>query len=111
MKKDVTETREFCDFCEEPAGDQCLVCRKDLCRKHRLVLEMYLERRDQVFRAALCLDDGLPLLPILNVFLGKGTTWEQAGHNPEFNEARLREIREFLQGADVLHSTEPSATG
>ncbi len=96
MKKDVTEPRTFCDVCEQPAYTQCLVCDKDLCHKHRLELTIYLERQDRAFRASLCPHDARLLLPALEVFLGKSTTWQKARQNAEFNEARLKDILEFL---------------
>lgn len=97
MKKDITETRTFCDFCGEPAYEQCLICGKDLCRDHRLVLRAYLNREDKGFRAALCPEDAKPLMPILEDFKGRSATWEKAADNPEFNEARLVEILDFLK--------------
>lgn len=99
MKKPITETKTFCDFCEEPAYEECLVCGKDLCRDHRVVLRVYLDREDKGFRAPLCSDDARPLAPFLEQLTGKSTTWEKVGHNPEFNEARLAEILEFLKKA------------
>ena len=98
-KRDVTETKTFCDFCEEPGYCQCLICEKDLCSHHRLELLIYLDRQDRAFRASLCPVDGNILLPILNSFQGKSDTWQKAGHNPEFNEARLAEVIEFLKQA------------
>jgi len=98
MKKDVTESRRFCDFCkdEEPAYDECLLCNKDLCRDHRVGLIIFLSTDVGSFRASLCPDCAKPLRPILEGFRGKTTTERQAGQNPEFNEARLAEILEFL---------------
>jgi len=98
VKKDVTEPRTFCDYCEEPAYTQCLVCGKDLCSKHRLELVIYLNRQDQCFRASLCREDAQPLLPILESYQQKSDTWRKAGHNPEFNEARLAEMLDFMRG-------------
>jgi len=99
MKKAITEERRFCDFCEEPAYEECLVCGKDLCRDHRLVLRVYLDREDKGLRAPLCPKDTEPLLPFLDSLKGKSTSWEKVGHNPEFNEARLGEILNFLRKA------------
>jgi len=99
MKRDVTETRVFCDFCEEPGYTKCLVCNKDLCPKHRLELVIYLKHQDWPFRASLCIEDAIPLRPVLISFKSLSTSWEKAGHNPEFNEARLAEILEFLTQA------------
>lgn len=96
MKKDVTEPRTFCDFCEEPAYEECLICGKDLCRDHRLVLRVYLDREDKGFRVALCQDDAQPLVPFFKNLRGKSITWDRVGQNPEFNEARLKEIMDFL---------------
>ena len=96
MKKDVTEIRVFCDYCDQPGYTQCLVCGKDLCPKHRVELEIHLDRRDQEFMASLCPEDAQPLLPVLKAFRGTSTL-EKAGRNPEFNEARLDEILAFLE--------------
>jgi len=99
MKKDVTETKVFCDYCEEPGYTKCLMCDKDLCPNHRLELLIYLERQNYPFRASLCPVDAQPLLPLLESWKAKSTTWEKAGQNPEFNEARLAEILDFLKKA------------
>lgn len=99
MKKPVTEERVFCDYCEEPGYTKCLMCDKDLCSKHRLELVIYVDRQDRCFRASMCLVDAQPLLPILEIFQGRSTDWRKAGHNPEFNEARLEEILNFLKQA------------
>jgi len=99
MKKPVTETQVFCDFCEDTAWEQCLVCGKDLCRDHRLILTVYLNRQDREFRVALCPEHAQPLMPILEGFIGKSATWEKAVDNPEFNEARLAEILNFISKA------------
>ncbi len=99
MKKPVVEERTFCDFCEELGYTECLLCEKDLCSKHRLEVVIYLDRQDYPFRASLCPADGNILLPILNKFQGKSTSWQKVGQSPEFNEARLGEILEFLKKA------------
>lgn len=99
MKKNITVPRVFCDFCEEPAYEQCLVCGKDLCRDHRLVLRVHLDREDKGFRAALCPVDAQPLMPILEHFIRKSATWEKAVDDPKFNETRLAEILNFISKA------------
>ena len=71
MKKDVTETRTFCDFCEEPGYTQCILCDKDLCPKHRIEVVIYLDRQDWSFRASLCQEDAQPLVPFLERLKGK----------------------------------------
>lgn len=96
MKKPVTETRVFCDYCDEPGYTQCLVCGKDLCSKHRLELVIYLERQDRHFRASLCSEDAQPLMPFLEGLAGKGDSERKSGQNPEYNEARLQDILKFL---------------
>jgi hypothetical protein len=97
MKRDVTEPRTFCDFCKEPGSTQCMVCGKDLCSKHRVELAIHLDRRDWVFQASLCPEDAQTLLPFLVSLKDKSTSWEKAGQNPEFNEARLMDIIVLLQ--------------
>jgi len=97
MKKEVTETRVFCDFCEEPGFTQCILCGKDLCPKHRVEVLIYLDRQDWPFRASLCREDAQPLLPFLETLIEKSTTWRKVGQNPEFNEARLLETLKFLR--------------
>lgn len=92
MKKDVTEPRVFCDFCGEPASEECLVCGKDLCRDHRLVLRVFLDIEERGFRASLCRDDAQPLVPFLMSLQSK-----RVGHDLEFSEARLTKILEFLK--------------
>ena len=67
MKKPVTEERVFCDFCEGEARAKCLVCGKDLCSNHTL------------------------LLPVLKSYRGK-SAWENSGNTAEINEAKLNEI-------------------
>jgi len=96
MKKDVTEARTFCDFCDKPGYTECMVCGKDLCSEHRVELVVYLDRQDRDFRASLCQKDAQPLVPFLEMLKGKSTSWRKAGQNPEFNEARLDEILKFL---------------
>ena len=96
MKKDVTETRTFCDYCEQLGYTECMVCEKDLCHEHRVELVVYLDRQDRAFRASLCPEDAVPLGVVLKMLQGKSTSWKKAGHNPEFNEARLIEIIQFL---------------
>ena len=96
MKKDVTETRTFCDFCDEPAYTECMVCGRDLCSHHRLELVIYLDRQDRSFRASLCRQDAQPLRSFLESLAGKNTSWQKAGQNPEFNEQRLADILLFL---------------
>ncbi len=105
MKKPVTEDRVFCDLCNEPGYTQCMVCGKDLCSKHRVELIVHLDRQDRAFRASLCPTDALPLRPFLESLLGKSKSWEKAGQNPEFSEARLGEIVMFL----TVHSEANSA--
>lgn len=97
MKRAVTEEKTFCDFCNQPGWAQCLVCDKDLCKDHRLELGIYLDRQDRNFRASLCPLDAQPLLPILESYRGKSTSWEKTGHNPEFNEAQLENAIAFLK--------------
>ena len=102
MKKPVTEEKTFCDFCEEPGYTECMVCDKDLCPKHRIEVVIYLNRQDWAFRASLCREDAQPLLPFLESLAGKSTSWQKAGHNPEFNEKRLTDILFFLRtGAPI----------
>lgn len=98
MKRPVTEERVFCDEegCKEPGYTECMVCDKDLCSNHRLELVFYLNYQSKTFRASLCPHDAQPLLPFLSSLMGKSTSERKAGHNPEFNEARLREILAFL---------------
>ena len=96
MKKPVTEERVFCDFCEEPGYTQCMLCDKDLCHEHRIELVIYLDRQDRMFQASLCQQDAQPLVPFLKMLKGKSDSWRKAGHNPEFNEARLGEMLKFL---------------
>ncbi len=96
MKRDVTEPRIFCDFCPEPGYTQCMVCGKDLCSKHRVELNIYLDRHDQAFQVSLCREDAQPLVPFLESLAGKSDTWRKVGQNPDFNEARLAEILLFL---------------
>ena len=96
MKKPITEDRTFCDICEEPGYTECMVCDKDLCSKHRLELVIYLDFQDQSFRASLCPEDALPLRPFLEKLAGRSLTARRAGHNPEFNEARLADILQFI---------------
>ena len=96
MKKDVTEPRTFCDFCPEPSHTQCMVCGKDLCSKHRVELVIYLNYGSEAFRVSLCREDAQPLLPFLEGLIGLCSDWQKAGQNPEYNEARLRELIVFL---------------
>jgi len=97
MKRNVTEERVFCDFCEEPGYTQCLLCDKDLCPKHRIEVVIYVDRQDWAFRASLCQEDAQPLLPFLCNLVGKSTTERKAGQNPGFNEARLADIINFIR--------------
>jgi len=101
MKKKVEEERTFCDICEvELARYKCHVCQKDLCPKHDLGISIHLERFDHKFNAELCPEHGLPLLPILEAYAQFPGSWESAGHNAEFNDARLAEILDFLRKSE-----------
>jgi hypothetical protein len=64
--------------------------------EHHLDLSIILHRLDWHFLARLCPTDSQPLRPFLETLKGKSTSWEKVGHNPEFNEARLADILEFL---------------
>ena len=107
MKKKVEEERTFCDICGvEPARLKCHVCQKDLCPKHDLGISIHLERLEgsfgdpYKFNAELCPEHALPLLPILEAYAQYPGSWESAGHNAEFNAARLAEVLAFLRKAE-----------
>ena len=95
MKKDVTEARTFCDFCEEDqsAPYQCIVGKEDMCRNHALTLEVTIGHQRPGFRAYLCPLHAQPLQPFLAQLMNMSGGWEQ------YNVARLAEILEFLKKA------------
>jgi len=97
VKKPVTEERTFCDFCEEPSYTECMLCDKDLCHEHRVEVVVYLNASDHCFRASLCRRDARWIEPFLKECQNKSLTWHRAGHNPEFNEARLKEVLGFIK--------------
>ena len=96
-KKPVTEERTFCDFCEEPAHTECMLCDKDLCSQHRVEVLVYIGEKSEYFRAALCRRDARWIEPFLKECRNKSRTWDRVGHNPEYNEKRLKEILEFIK--------------
>lgn len=102
MKRPVTEQRTFCDLCGEEAelaGAECIICGKDICRKHevRVLVEASMYYKTGA-RACLCIPDAKPLLPFLKTLVGK-STWRSAGHNGEYNEARLAELITLIEAA------------
>ena len=96
-KKPVTEERTFCDFCDQPGHTECMLCDKDLCSQHRVEVVVYLNDQSHCFRAALCRRDARWIEPFLKQCQNKSLSWHRAGHNPEFNEARLKELLEFVK--------------
>lgn len=104
MKKDVTEKRTFCDFCEkeEPAYVQCLVCKQDLCEKHDLALEVSIGHQQPGFRAHLCPIDAQPLKSFLKQLKIIPGDSRQIGQNPEYNAARLEDVLHFIAGGMAL---------
>jgi len=98
MEKTVKEARIFCDICteDELARYKCRVCKKDLCPSHSLTMTIHLERSDRCFRIELCPGHALPMLPILQAYAQFPDVFESAGHNIDFNDARLNEILIFL---------------
>jgi len=103
MKKPFTEEKYFCDICEKPRSSQCLACGKDLCREHTVEFGVRLQGDHYAgFQANLCPTDAASLLPILEGLIGKsaareGSDWLATGHNPEFNEAKLEAVVQFLK--------------
>jgi len=110
MKKVIGEERAFCDICEEPRYNQCLVCGQDLCDDHSVELKVRLcgdKSFSSGFEAYLCPAHALPLLKFLKELEGKsvasrGDDWLATGHNPQFNEVRLTEILDFLKRAAAV---------
>jgi len=76
-----------------------MLCKKDVCSRHRVSVVVYLGDQSRCFRASLCSRDARWIEPFLEECRGKSETWQQAGHNPDFNEARLAEILEFIKWA------------
>ncbi len=110
MKKKVSETRTFCDFCDEgkeqEAHKRCLVCDRDICDDHTLDLDVRVAHQSPGFSAHLCPVDALPLEPALTKLAEAKGDWGSIGHNPEYNQARLKEIRNFLVAAQVFKPKE-----
>lgn len=103
MEKSVTETKRFCDFCEENKEEQayvkCFLCKKDICEKHALEIEIRIHRQSPGFLARLCPYDAAILDSFMMNMEHVKADWDSIGQNPEYNEARLREIRQFRKKA------------
>ena len=110
-KKPVTEERTFCDFCDEPAHTECMLCDKDLCQAHRVEVVVFLSDPSHCFRASLCHQDALSVEPFLFECKNKSLTWQRAGQNPEFNEARLKEVLDFIKSPNLKRGPVPRGQG
>lgn len=99
--KPVTEMRTLCDYCLEQnrevcATHKCLCCGKDLCLEHVLNLEMHIKHQRPGFSCYLCPYCAAIFEPVLMSLVLVRGSWAQIGYNPEYNEARLREILAFI---------------
>lgn len=100
MEKDITETQTICDFCEfdQVATHKCLTCGRDICLDHTLAISFELTHQRPGFSAYLCPICSKIFEPVL-LSLSLSKTWAQIGYNPEYNQARLKEILAFIDEA------------